>query len=172
MQTNTDAKPWYRVRMLWLIIALPMVSVAMGMTILYFAVTTYDGLVVDDYYKQGKNINRVLRRDTAAQSHGLEGTLDIDGAQRLVKVYLEARYLKVLPARLQVSFLHTTRAGLDRVVLLEKISNGRYEGRMPELAPGHWNVQMEADDWRLVGLMGTPNETQVRLQPAAAPRNQ
>lgn len=171
MQTNTDAKPWYRVRMLWLIIALPMVSVAMGMTILYFAVTTYDGLVVDDYYQQGKNINRVLRRDTAAQSHGLEATLDIDSAQRLVKVYLQARHLSVLPARLQISFLHTTRAGLDRIVLLEKMSHGRYEGRMPELALGHWNVQMEADDWRLVGVMGTPGEGQVHLQPAAASQN-
>ena len=171
MQTNTNAKPWYRVRMLWLIIALPMVSVAMGMTILYFAVTTYDGLVVDDYYQQGKNINRVLRRDNAAESHGLEGTLNIDGVQRLANVHLEARHLSILPARLQVSFLHTTRAGLDRVVLLEKISNGRYQGRMPELAPGHWNVQMEADDWRLVGVMATPGEGQVHLQPAAASQN-
>ena len=171
MQTDTDAKPWYRVRMLWLIIALPMASVAMGMTILYFAVTTYDGLVVDDYYKQGKNINRVLRRDVAAQSHGLEGTLDIDSAQRLLKVSLKALHLSVLPARLQLSFLHTTRAGLDRIVLLEKMPSGRYEGRMPELALGHWNVQMEADDWRLVGVMGAPGVAQVYLQPAALPRH-
>lgn len=169
MQTTTADKPWYRVRMVWLIIAFPLVSVTMGMTILYFAITTNDGLVVDDYYQQGKNINRVLRRDKAAQAHGLSSTLDIDYVHRLLKVRLTASHLAVLPKHLQVSFLNATRAGFDRVALLEQKRPGEYETGLPELVQGHWDLQIEADDWRLVGLLVTPGETQVRIQPEAAP---
>ncbi len=165
MQTTTEQKPWYRVRMVWLIIAFPIVSVTMGMTILYFAITTYDGLVVDDYYQQGKNINLTLHRDKAALAHGLESTLDIDYPQHLLKVRLKAAHLAVLPARIQVSFLHTTRAGYDRVVVLEQQRPGEYQTVLPDLVQGHWNLQIEAGDWRLVGLLATPGDTQVRIQP-------
>jgi hypothetical protein len=166
MQTKTEQKPWYRVRMVWLIIAFPIVSVAMGMTILYFAITTYDGLVVDDYYQQGKNINLTLHRDKAALAHGLESTLDIDYPQHLLKVHLKASHLTPLPARIQVSFLHATRAGYDRVVILEQQRPGEYQTALPDLVQGHWNLQIEAGDWRLVGLLVTPHDTQLRILPA------
>lgn len=166
MQTTTEQKPWYRVRMLWLIIAFPIVSVIMGMTILYFAITTNDGLVVDDYYQQGKNINLTLHRDKAALAHGLESTLDIDYPQHLLKVRLTATHLAGLPARIQVSFLHATRAGYDRVVILEQQRPGEYQTALPDLVQGHWNLQIEADDWRLVGLLVTPGDTQLQILPA------
>jgi hypothetical protein len=167
MQTpTTQQKPWYHVRMVWLILAFPVVSVCMGMTILYFAITTYDGLVVDDYYKQGKNINLTLHRDKAALAHGLESTLDIDYPQRLLKIRLKAAHLAELPARIQVSFLHTTRAGHDRVVVLEQLRPGEYQTLLPDLVQGHWSLQIEAGDWRLVGLLVTPADTQLRIVPA------
>ena len=166
MQNTTEQKPWYRVRMVWLIIGFPFVSVVMGMTILYFAITTYDGLVVDDYYQQGKNIDLTLHRDKAALAHGLESTLDIDYPHHLLKVRLKAAHLAELPARIQVSFLHATRAGYDRVVILEQQRPGEYQTALPDLVLGHWNLQIEADDWRLVGLMATPGETQLHILPA------
>ncbi len=166
MQTTTTQKPWYRVRMVWLILAFPFVSVCMGMTILYFAITTYDGLVVDDYYKHGKNINLTLHRDKAALAHGLESTLDIDYPRRLLKVQLKAAHLAPLPPRIQVSFLHTTRAGYDRVVVLEQLRPGEYQTLLPDLVQGHWSLQIEAGDWRLVGLLVTPADTRLRIVPA------
>ena len=164
MQTMTEAKPWYRVRMVWLIIGFPIVSVIMGMTILYFAITTYDGLVVDDYYQQGKNINLILHRDQAALAHGLESTLAIDYPRHLLQVRLKATHLAALPARIQVSFLNTTQAGHDRVVILEQQRPGEYQTILPELVRGHWNLQIEAGDWRLVGLLVTPGDTQLHIQ--------
>lgn len=166
MQNTTEKKPWYKVRMVWLIIAFPIVSVMMGMTILYFAITTYDGLVVDDYYKQGKNINLTLHRDKAALAHGLESHIDLDYPRKLLKVRLKARHLTALPTHIQVSFLHTTRAGNDRVVLLQQQRPGEYQAALPDLVQGHWNVQIEAGDWRLVGVLATPGETRLHISPA------
>lgn len=165
MQTSTEKKPWYRVRMMWLIVAFPIVSVIMGMTILYFAITTYDGLVVDDYYQEGKNINLTLHRDKAAQAHGLESTLDIDYPHHLLKVQLKATHLAVLPASIQVSFLHATRAGYDRVVVMQQQRPGEYQTTLPDLVQGHWDLQIEAGDWRLVGLLVTPDEAHLRMLP-------
>ncbi|MCK7576723.1 MAG: hypothetical protein MZV65_13065 [Chromatiales bacterium] len=35
----------------------------------------------------------------------------------------------------------------------------------PELVLGHWYVQLEAEDWRLQGLLRVPGETRVQLVP-------
>ena len=164
MQPSSEQKPWYRVRMVWLIVGFPIVSVIMGMTILYFAITTYDGLVVDDYYRQGKNINLILLRDKAALAHAMESTLDIDYPHRLLKVRLKATHLAKLPAHIQVSFLNTTHAGSDRVVVMQQQRPGEYQSALPDLVQGHWNLQIEADDWRLVGLLVTPGDTRLHIQ--------
>ena len=169
MNTDTGKQPWYRVPMVWLIIVFPAASVVMGMTILYFAITTYDGLVVDDYYKQGKNINRTLARDHAARSHGLQGALDIRPGQRLVQVQLAATNMKVLPPSIKLSFLHATRAGFDHAVFAAQMRVGVYEAALPDLVAGHWTVQAEDDDWRLLGSLFIPGDGRATLVPGNAP---
>ena len=62
-----DTKRWYAEPWVWLLIALPMTAVIGGMITIYLAVTTSDGLVVDDYYKRGKAIN--IRKLHARSSH-------------------------------------------------------------------------------------------------------
>ncbi len=47
------AVPWYRYKLVWMIIAIPAASVIAGINMIYLAVNTDDGLVVDDYYKEG-----------------------------------------------------------------------------------------------------------------------
>ena len=44
----------------------PAVAVVCGAVMLWLAITSYDGLVSDDYYKEGLAINQVLRRDKRA----------------------------------------------------------------------------------------------------------
>jgi hypothetical protein len=101
----------------WLLIALPMSAVIGGMITLYLAVTTSDGLVVDDYYKHGKAINRVLARDRAAAARRLEARFQVDVAHNRMTLMLQAEDA-VLPETLQFSFLHPTRKGHDQRVLL------------------------------------------------------
>jgi hypothetical protein len=76
MREPHDTKPWHRQPWVWLLIALPMSAVIGGMVTLYIAVTTSDGLVVDDYYRRGKAINLDLARDRALRIAGCGFTGD------------------------------------------------------------------------------------------------
>ena len=78
MTRNPRKGRWYREPWVWLLILFPSMAVIGGMITIYLAVTTSDGLVVDDYYKRGKAINRVLARDKAAARYGLTATLAFD----------------------------------------------------------------------------------------------
>ena len=72
----------YREPFVWLLIAFPATAVVVGFTLLGLAIYSDDGMVEDDYYRKGKEINRVLARDQAAAKHGLESTLAFDTAKR------------------------------------------------------------------------------------------
>ena len=109
---------WYREPFVWLLIAFPATAVVVGFTLLGLAIYSDDGMVEDDYYRKGKEINRVLARDQAAAKHGLESTLAFDTAKQELQVRLTARQDVKLPEQIELRFLHATRAGLDRNMLL------------------------------------------------------
>jgi hypothetical protein len=161
----TDTTPWYRQPWVWTIILIPGAAVVMGMITIYLAVSTDDGLVVDDYYRRGKEINRVLARDRAAAQHRLEARLEIDTLNKRIALSCRARDYAP-PPQLRLSFLHPARAGLDQQVVLQRTAAGRYSGDIDELLHGHWYLQLEADDWRLSGSVKVPPSGAVVLKPA------
>ncbi|MBI3569641.1 MAG: FixH family protein [Gammaproteobacteria bacterium] len=158
---------WYREPFVWLLIALPLAAVIGSFVSLGLAISTDDGLVEDDYYRRGKEINRVLARDRAAEQLGLEGTVELDAARHELKLSLDAREDMNLPEQIEFRFLHATRAGLDKDVILPRVSGATYRAPLPELAPGHWNVQLAAQDWRLTGSLFVPGERGLVVRPAA-----
>ena len=115
----------------------------------------------------------LLARDQAAARYGLRGELRLDGAGQRVTLDVAAGRA-TLPAQLRLRWLHATRAGFDRDQELQRGADGRYQAAFPELVPGHWYVQLEADDWRLQGSLRVPDETRLRLVPVipvAAPES-
>ncbi|MDH3560872.1 MAG: FixH family protein [Gammaproteobacteria bacterium] len=164
MKLQETKRPWYREPWVWLLIALPMSAVIGGIITIVIAVTTSDGLVVDDYYKRGKAINRDLARDRAAAQHRLEARFDIDADGRRIALRLKAHDY-TLPEALMLSLLHPTRKGHDQRVQLVRTEAGRYTGGLGALLPGNWYVQLEADDWRLSGSFRTPADTSIVLSP-------
>ncbi len=155
---------WYREPWVWLLILFPATAVIAGMVTLYLAVSTSDGLVVDDYYKRGKAINRDLARDQAAVQYGLMATLALDLQDNRVQLVLRSNS-NIQPAELRLSVLHPTRPGHDQVVRLTPIAAAVYRGALATLAQGHWYLQLEADDWRLSGSMTVPLQGPVVLSP-------
>lgn len=113
---------------------------------LTLAVSTHDGLVTDDYYKKGLQINRSMERDELAASYELAG--DIVFAEGL-EVSLSGNAQFEAPEIVHLRFFHATRAGLDRHLRLRRVAAGRYLASRPHLEPGSWNLQLEADGWRL-----------------------
>jgi hypothetical protein len=147
------ALPWYRHFHVWLLIAFPALSVAGGIATLWLAFRTDDGLVADDYYRQGMEINLRMERDRNAQAAGLEADVVVEPDAGRIRVLLNAAPGFEAPPRLSLSFMHPTRAGLDRTVTLDAAGPMVYEGALPVLGAARWYALVEADDWRLVKIV-------------------
>ena len=162
----TRAQSAWRQPMFWLVVGLPLVSIAMSTTYAVIAFRVFDGVVVDDYYKRGRAINRVLRRDRAAEDAGMTAVVELDPESGNVDLALSAREVGSLPAAATLHFLHATRAVVDRLAELRRGVDGRYRATIAGLAPGKYHVQLETENWRLVGLLRSPAESSCALLPA------
>ncbi|MCX9157040.1 FixH family protein [Niveibacterium sp. 24ML] len=153
MQSPEAPRPWYREPWPWILMGLPGSVVVAGFITLYLAAHNTDGLVVDDYYKEGLSINRTLGRQQAARDAGLQGELVIEGGG--ARVSLSAKPGVALPAVLSMRIAHPTVAGQDQVIRLERHGN-EYRGVMHPLANGRWAfvVEDEPRTWRLSGSTG------------------
>ena len=165
-RTPAAATRWYRVPFVWLLIAIPLTAVIVGFVGLALAIRSDDGMVEDDYYRQGKEINRVLARDQAAAGKGLESRVELDDVHHELHIQLTTQATEKFPENIEIKFLHATRAGLDRSLVIPRRADGTYRAPLPELALGHWNVQLAAQDWRLVGSLFVPGDRQLILRPA------
>ncbi len=164
MTAMSDTRRWYQEPWVWLLISLPMTAVIGGMITIYLAVTTSDGLVVDDYYKRGKAINVDLARDTTAARHNLRADIDLDLRNNHVQLFLQGD-LEPLPGTLTLSLLHPTQAGYDQVLQLQHAGDGVYSGAINEVGRGNWYLQLETVEWRLSGSMQIPHKGKVVLVP-------
>ena len=147
---NQEKIPWYREPYVWLLIAFPLLAVVGGFITLGLAIASNDGLVVDDYYKEGLMINRVLKRDQAAADLGLEAELQLAPQRDRFTLSMNGKPAFTPPGVLKVSFLHATRKGFDQYVSVDKTGDNIYTSRIRPLIRGHWYVQIETDNWRLL----------------------
>jgi hypothetical protein len=157
-------RPWYREPLVWLIIGLPLTAVVAGLTTLYIAVVTRDGMVTDDYYQHGLAINQYLDRDHAAARLGLKAQLHLDAATASVVVrFVETAPGVSLPDSIALHWMYATRSGHDHTEKLVKWRDGAYRAAIPTLLSGHWYVRIEAQDWRLQGSMHMPEDSGLSL---------
>jgi len=124
----------------------PAIVVVAGIVTAWLAIQSDDGLVVDDYYKQGLAINQTLGRNDAAGRLGMQAELHL--AEGRIRVLLGGAAWR---GALMLRLVHPTRAGMDQSVNLAAVGPGAYEGRLQALQPGRWHVVLEARDWRLTG---------------------
>lgn len=159
------AKPWYREPWVWFLAAGPIAVILAGIVTVWLAVRSDDGLVVDDYYKQGLAINQTLGRDRAAAAFGMRATLAFLPGQGGVRVQLGGGRA---PAALRLRISHPTRAGRDQLVVLAAAGAGAYHGTIAPLEAGRWLVLLEDMDksWRLMGEWQAPGQNTITLAPA------
>lgn len=144
---SAPSNAWYREPWPWLLMSGPAaVLVACAITT-WIAFRTADGLVAEDYYKQGLAINKVLKREDAARRLGIAARIDIDGG-RLWVTLAGAR-----PEVIYAHLAHATRAGHDVRLRLVRTPSGDYAADLPPLPAGHWRISLEdpAQTWRVVG---------------------
>ncbi|KPK27908.1 MAG: hypothetical protein AMJ66_11045 [Betaproteobacteria bacterium SG8_40] len=144
---------WYREPWPWILIGLPASAVIAGIVTLVIAVRNEDGLVAEDYYKQGLAINQVIEREQRAVQMGLKAQMLV--ADNNIRIHLDGSGER--PGRIVVRFVHPTRAGEDREIELTPVAPGWYQAVLPDLAQGRWRLQIEDGDttWRLTGVWTT-----------------
>lgn len=145
---ETTPRPWYKEFYVWMILFFPFSAMVVGLTMFRVSWVTFDGLVVDDYYKKGLEINRSFERDKSALKYGLEGYLQANSQSGALRLFLKAKENYVFPEQLKISFLHRTRKGLDQITTLQRQANV-YIGNIAPLIDGLWEILLEGQDWRL-----------------------
>lgn len=150
-EVRRKVPPWYRHRWPWLFMSGPAIVVVAGVITMVIAFRTSDGLVEDDYYKQGLAINKMLERDAGARAMGLGATVRFGAGNGRVRVAIDSGDTGAGALRLKL--LHPTRAGLDQVVDLVQIAPGLWEGALTPPARGLWRLQLDTPDggWRIGG---------------------
>lgn len=141
---------WYKEPLVWLIIFFPLSAVLGGIVTTWLAITSYDGLVIDDYYKYGLQINKVLDREKTAERYGLKAVVIPNQDNNRIRLILRSNEQFTMPDSLDLQFLHPTRDGFDQALTLAMVDEGIYEGALPELITGNWYLQISAQDWRLL----------------------
>ena len=164
MQISPKSVPWYRQPLVWMLIAIPLSAVLGGISMIYLAVTTDDGLVKDDYYKYGKQINLVLERDIKAKQLGLNGQLMLNPETGTILVTLNSN-ANELPATVSLAMLHATRSGNDKDIELVSTPGKGYHGLVTNLVPGKWYLHLGTPEWRLSAELQHPGQTSVEFTP-------
>lgn len=138
-------KPWYRELWPWLLISGPAAVILAGAATMWIAFSSTDGLVVEDYYKQGLAINKRLAKEDEARRLGISASVWLTSDRLRVELKGEA------PPALFVHLAHATRAGHDQRLRLVPVAPGAYEAELSDLPRGHWRVVIEdpRGAWRI-----------------------
>jgi uncharacterized protein len=137
--------PWYREPWPWLLMAGPAAVLVAGAATTWIAFASADGLVAEDYYKQGLGINKRLALEEAARRQGISARVERGSS---ITVVLSG----AAPEALFVHLAHGTRAGHDVRLRLAPQAAGAYAAPLPALPKGRWRISIEdpRGSWRIV----------------------
>ena len=132
------APPWYRQRWPWLLITPPAVAVIGCIATITLAIRSNDGVVAEDYYKQGMAINQQLARKDRAVALGVQANVQARGVAAGDALVVRLTAAQPLPpeASLTVRMVHPGRSGADRSAVLARRSSSD-DGRSAEFV-GSW----------------------------------
>ncbi len=160
MSLKKPALPWFRQSWPWFLLFFPATAVVAGFITLWLAVESDDGLVADDYYKQGKVLMQSIVRDQEAARLGMAATVRFDAGRVVLDVSSER---SAPPSTIFLSLIHPTQPDMDRAISLVG-DNGNYTAST-DAPEGRWKILLEDESraWRLTGTIELPAETEVRL---------
>ena len=154
-QSNTEGR-----RNPWVIAWFGVVAVFLGVNAIFivFAVTSNPGLVVEDYYEQGRLYEKnAIKRLAAYKNLQWESKLEIPEAITLNKpdTYrfsaVDSRGLPINDADVQLVAYRPSDADADFSTTLQPIAPGLYQASLSFPLPGVWdlNVKVQRGEDRL-----------------------
>nr|WP_255774725.1 FixH family protein [Microbulbifer zhoushanensis] len=155
---KSSPRPWYREPWAWMVLA-PLILVVIASTVFVsIAVRFADDTVSDTYYKDSRMYHFSEEQDRRAQALGLAGLVKFASGDQLVTLELNGDL--EYPEQLLLTLSHPVEADMDRHILLEAVSPGRYRASLPEPLKHRWYLRLmpETDpgqhlqaEWRLKG---------------------
>ena len=124
--------PWYRHRWPWIVMSGPAIVVVAGLYTAFLAVRSDDGLVAEDYYKQGLAINRMLERKPRVPGLQVDARLAFEG--RTVRATLSGA--SAASAGLRLILMQPAFPAQDQDLVLDPVGANVYEGRLREVPQG------------------------------------
>lgn len=161
-----DTQPWYQQFWPWFLISLPATAVIAGIMTINLAVTSSDGLVKDDYYKEGLAIHKDASQVQNARMLGIGAHLRLNADTGLIEIQLNAKAV-ARQQSLTLKVSHPTRPNHDQQVLLYQNGVGHYQGILTPLVPANWRITLSPStdpQWRISGRLNIPQEGSITLQ--------
>lgn len=131
----------------------PLIVIVAGAITVYLAIVSNDGLVDDDYYKQGLAVNQTSARIQKAISLGLHAEFEQSATEDEIRIRLSGKPGVIFPEVLKLRIAHPTRAGVDQNLRVKAVAFGSYAGRLATRLTGRWHIALEDEkgEWRLAG---------------------
>jgi len=141
---------WWKQFWPWFLISFPATAVIAGIITINIAINSDDGLVSENYYKDGLAIHRDVNAVKRAKTLGIEATVNFDMTDNQVMISLRSTEIEAF-GRLQLAFTHPTQAGGDSLIDLQAVGPNQYQGELPALPIKHWNLRLIASEagWQL-----------------------
>ena len=145
-----DHAPWYKVRVVWLMLAMFAVLVAASIITIYLAGEDFDGTVATEYVKKDLAIELATPKSEQARALGLRATVFMDHSKNKILVQMHPA---LSAPHLKLSIIHPTRQAEDQHILLRSEGQSHYRGSFGELASPYGYLQLQDKDetWQVGG---------------------
>ncbi len=132
--------PWYRQFWPWFLITLPTIAVIASITTLWIAMQQDTGLMSDNYYKDGININNELARQSLARTANITARLQFTDQEQKVLLYIQGDIK--LPPQLELELSAPLHSAKDRLLTLKSMSQSLYQAKLDNIDPGYYYLKL------------------------------
>jgi len=168
IDNKQNSGPAYKHPWFWFLMTPLIVVFIVGFTMLYLSIVSNDGVIVDNFYKDGLAIKTREQQDLNARELNLKGNLTLE--HTLANLTLTGN-IQNEHYKLWLHFIHPTQESQDIRVPLQKSGN-LYTGALPYVINGRYSIMISPDlppsdvkMWRLHADTMLPLDTHLELMP-------
>lgn len=157
--------PWWKERMVWLIIALPVSAVVAGIATVFIAAHDPDDMVKAEYVKSGMAV--VAPRDALEKAAQMGISATAAYHEGILEMRVDGQ--DSLSETLNLVLVHPTQAELDQQIPLTAVGQGKYQAQIALTGQGRRHLILEPPDhvWRLEGEWHAPFNEETSLHAGA-----